>query len=170
MLTSYSKLINSKIFDLKDQSNLGDVAEVIYRKGELIVQGMVLKRSFFSREVPVVETVDIVEVTHGALIINNDQGVYDINEAIRLKESYKHGFLGINQNVITKSGKKIGKVIDFIISTDDFTVEKILVRGVLSERLIPKAAVVSYHPDTIVIKNEFEKVKITTPVMESTGA
>lgn len=167
MLINYSKIINSNIVEIKTQSKLGQISDLIIQKTGLKISGMTLKRGFLERNTRVINTTDIVGLANGAVVVQDEDSVSVLNDNVRMKESYDDGFRGIHQRVVTKSGKNIGIVFDYLVESETLSIAKFYIRTLLSEKIIGISQVVEFSGKKLIIKDETEKTKIATPELET---
>lgn len=173
MLSLYSKIINAPIVELRTQTQVGIVNDLIIHKTKLEVYGIVLKResllSFIQNyEERVIMNTDILELNSGAVIISNADSVVPIGEAIRLKEAIDQKYSGIYQKVISKKGKSIGLVYDYLVDSTTQRITKFYCRTLFTERIISDRSIIKIEGKRIFIKDDdLETQKITTPAIES---
>ncbi len=158
MIVIYSKLIGLPIMELKTQTKLGNVEEIVFNKTNFKISGLVTKSSIipFINKTTIVASSDLIEISNEALIAQNCDSVISLDESPRIKELIKGGYHGINQKVYTKSGKYIGKVHDLYLETSTFEVVKILVRNIITERLIGANQIIEVKGKKIYIKDDYE--------------
>ncbi len=169
MLVQYSKIIDLPIVDLRAESKVGEVSEFIIQKTTLGVAGIVLKKqSLLSfSETKVITANDILELTKEAIIINEEDSIVPINEAIRLKDLFNHKFYGIYQRVLTRKGKNVGIVYDFIVDSTTLKITKLYCKTFFSDKIIPASSVIKIEGKKIYIKDDFDNTKLTTPAVEN---
>jgi uncharacterized protein YrrD len=169
MLVQYSKIIDSPVVELDTQTKVGVVHEIVINNTKFSVAGIVLKKdSFLSFGEPnVVVSTDMVEMNSSALIVKNEEAVTPLSEAIRLKELIDHKYIGIYQRVVSKKGRNVGLVHDYLIDSATFRITKLYCRTLLSERIIPIHSVIKMEGKKIIIKDDFEKIKVGSPITES---
>lgn len=171
MLIPYTKLIDANIIESKGQTRLGQVYDFVILKSELKVGGILTKsKSILTKKNKAISISDIEEITSGrhVVIVRDQDALSDLSELIRLNEAFKKGYAGIGQKVQTRSGKKIGKVFDYLIQSDTFVIRKFYVKGLFSERIIASSNVVEMTDDRrIIIKDDYAAVKLTSPAVES---
>jgi len=158
MILTYTKIINLPAMELKNQSRLGEVCDVAFNKTNFKISGFLVKTSGFSilNKLMVISATDIVELSGEALLAKDKDALIEMNEAIRIKESVGKGYSGIRQSVYTKSGKRLGKVTDFFVESDSLIATKMVVNGMMSERLIPTNHIIEFKKNRIIIKDDFE--------------
>lgn len=167
MLVPYSKIINSNIVELKTQTLVGSVSDLVLQKNNFSVEGIVLKGGFFGGKTKAVSPKDILEITSKpvAILVNNTDSVVELDEMIRVKEAFQRGFHGVGQKVVTKSGKEIGKIYDFLVASDDLSVKKIYVKSLINERIISTDNVISFeNSKKIIIKDDYETATLPNAI------
>lgn len=168
MLTSYSKIVNSTVYELKTQTKLGEVLDLTIQKSDFSISGIIMKRLPFSLgKNKVVSVSDVLEVNRGAVVVNDVNAAIDIDEAVRIKEAYYNGLSGIGQKVVTKSGKKVGNVYDYVIDAQSFKILKLYIKNLFSERIISSNSIIAVEKNKIVIKDDFEAAKLTSPAIKA---
>lgn len=169
MLSLYSKIVGSPIVELKTQTQIGIVDDLVIHKTKLEVYGVILRKgSFFDfNERQVVVSTDILEMNPGAVIVNNYESVVPISETIRLKEAIDDKYCGIYQRIVTKKGKNIGLVYDYLVDSTTQTITKFYCRTLLSEKIIPADKVIKMEGKKIYIKEDYETKRIIEPLVET---
>jgi len=163
MLIPYTKIIGSPIYELKTSAYAGNVSEVIFDFDELKIAGLLVKKNkIFTKKNYAISAVNIVELSTNdpAVIIDNEDNLEELKELVRLNKKYQNGEFGIGQKVETKSGKYIGKVFDILFDTESLEIKKFYVKSLMSERIITVHIIISVNTKKIVIKDDFEAVKI----------
>lgn len=107
---------------------------------------------------------DIVEFANNAVIINDEDNAVPIKESLRVADAIKDKMYGIGQIVYTKSGKLVGRVYDYTFHNETGIIEKFYVKGILSDRIISRTAIVKLEGKRMTIEDDFEVIK--TPAME----
>lgn len=168
MLVPYSKIIGSRIVELKTQTEIGEVFELIIQKNDISIAGIIPKsQSVWPKNTFVISSNDITEITSGVAIVNDEDSIVPIDEAVRLKKQIKEGYLGVGQKIYTKSGKYIGKVFDYIVNGETLTITKFYAKYFFVEKIIPFSSIISIKKNIIIIKDDFEFVKIASPAIET---
>lgn len=168
MLILYSKIIGLNVMDLRSRTRLGQIDEIVLNNENLKTAGFILKkRDIWNKETLVVGETDIVEITNQGLVVSNENSVANLDESIRIKRLFEDNYFGVGQKVITKSGKYIGKVHDFLIDNKTFEIEKIYIKNMLKEKIISRDCIDSYIKNIIIIKDDRESIKVTSTVAET---
>ncbi len=161
MIIPYSKIANAKVLALRTQTVLGEVADLVIKKNDLSLYGLILKKpslGVFAKP-KAIASLDIIEIGNGLVLVNDSESIIELVEAIRIKKALEEGFCGIEQKVVSKSGKRLGKVYDYLVESPDYRIIKFYVKGTLTERIIPSSAVIKMEGKKIIVQDDFEPVK-----------
>lgn len=167
MLSLYSKVINCPVIELKTQTQIGVVDDLVLHKTKLEVHAVTLKKSslFDFNEAQVVINTDIVEINSKAVIVNNPDSIVPLSEAIRIKEAIDDKYYGIYQKVVSTKGKTIGMVYDYLVDSSSQKIVKIYCRTLFNEKIIPSSSVIKMEGKKIFIKDDYELERITSPAV-----
>jgi len=108
---------------------------------------------------------DIREIGNMGIIIDSSDEFVGIDDVIKIKEVYNFRFKLDNLAVKSQRGKKLGKVMNYSIEPDSFTVKQLSVRRPFlksltdTELLIDRSQIIEISNDAVVIKDETEKVR-----------
>jgi uncharacterized protein YrrD len=167
MLVPYSKIIGSNIIELKTQTLVGSASDIVFQKSNLSIEAILLKGGLFNGKTKAISAKDILEITSKsvAVLVNDADSVIELSEMIRVKEAYQRGFHGVGQKVVTKSGKEIGRVYDFLVTSEDLVVQKIYVKSLINERIISTENVISFeNSKKIIIKDDFGVAALSSTI------
>ena len=169
MMSLYSKIINSPVVELKTQTQIGVVDDLIIHKTKLEVYGIILKKASFLnfQETQVISSTDVLEMNSQAVVVNNDDAVIPISEAIRLKEAIDQKYCGVYQRIVSKKGKNIGLVYDYLVDSTTQKITKFYCRTLLNERIISANSVINMEGKKIIIKDDVETRKMIDPAIET---
>lgn len=165
MLVNHSKLIGSSVIELKTQTNVGRVSDFVISKHELKISGIILDRTIFST-VNAISASDIIEIAPNIVIVHDQKAVAPLKEAIRMNDAYREGFHGLYQKVVTKSGKTIGIVFDYLVDSSTLAIVKFYVRALVREKIIAAQSVIELRGKKLIIKDDFEKIASRSSVVE----
>lgn len=110
---------------------------------------------------------DIRELSPIGMIIDSNDEFVGHDDVIEISKLLELGFKLIGVNVIDDTGKKLGKVIDYIIDTDSFFVQQLKVKQKMmksltnTELLINRTQIVEISNTTITVKSTRKKIKQT---------
>lgn len=167
MILKYSQVIGKPLMEMKTQSFLGKISEIILTKTTLKISSLIIKDAPLWPAKKAVTESSLVEVGLEAAIVNNEEDLSLIRELPRVKESLENGFCGVGQKVYTKSNKYIGRVYDYTFDTESRLLFKLYVKSVISERMIARTAIVEIKHHKVIIEDDFEAIKDSERVFQA---
>lgn len=169
MIVKYTGIIGSTVAELRDQTKIGQVSEIVIDKNKISLAAIAIGTPFWSfQKNKFVLAIDIVHLLKDGVIINSINSVINLGESINLEKIVREKCFGIGQRVETESGVFLGKVYDFLIETDTLLITKFYIRHLLSERIIPANKIIYMDSKSIKIKDNFttnkaESIAVTDP-------
>lgn len=113
----------------------------------------------------IMESRDVREFSNMGMIVDSIETFVNEGEVIKLDKILKLNFSLIGLKVETKKGTKLGKIIDYIVDTDTFTVLQLIVKRPVVKALIdpeltiPRKEIVEVNDYKIIVKDEEEKIR-----------
>ncbi len=113
----------------------------------------------------ILETRDIREFANIGMIVDSSDTFVDRGDVIKLDKILDLNFDLIGLKVETKKGTKLGKVIDYTVNTDNFSIPQFIVKRPAMKSLIDPELVISRKEIVevtdykIIVKDEEEKIK-----------
>lgn len=159
MIIRYSQILHTPVVEIKNQSRLGIVEELILQKSNLNILAATVKIYPLLPIHKVITSDDIVEIAKEAVIVQNEDSISDIKENVRIADALKGNAKGVGQKVVTKSGKYLGRVFDYTVESSACALVSIYVKYLISVRIISRAAIIDFDKDKIVVEDDFEAVK-----------
>ena len=121
----------------------------------------------------VLHTSDIREWSGLGVIINSEDDIMEVDENMpKIKDLAEEGFRLDGIGVRTESGKRLGKVVNYVFETEGFFVvklyiEKVSILGLIKSPIsIERDSVINVTKKFIVVADDLNRVKST----EKTGA
>lgn len=168
MLIMYSKIVGLPIIELNNQVKLGEIDEIVINNEKIKIVGLLLKKTnLWAKESRVICGNDIIEIAKEGVIVNDENAITSLVDAIRVKEQIDKGGAGIGQRVVTESGKYVGRVFDLLLDNTTLEISKFYTKNMIGEKIIPSDKVVSIENRLIIIKDDFEFIKIASPAIET---
>ncbi|MBP3899653.1 PRC-barrel domain-containing protein [Candidatus Saccharibacteria bacterium] len=166
MIIESSRLINYPILSLH-------MAGMIAKTSELIVDPNDLKIAAFRLYGPEVGTQsgdylkaeDVREFSSVGMVVDSSDDFVNANEVIKLQEIIDLNFALEGMKVESKKGSNLGKVSSFMVDTDGFFVQQLVVRRPFfksfmdPELVISKNEVIKITDDKIIVKDEESKIR-----------
>lgn len=107
----------------------------------------------------------------GFIVDSNDEFV-EPDDIIKLSEIFSLGFSVMNMQVTDEKRNRLGKIIDYTIDTDSFTIQQLTVRRPLlrrfndTELLIHRSQIIEINNEAIVVHSQAEvpeHTKVSAP-------
>lgn len=108
---------------------------------------------------------DVRETGEAGMIVNSTDDFVSSGDVIRLDRVMKLNFSLIGLKVVTKKGTRLGKVSDYMVNSEDFVIQQIVVRRPLlksfndPELWIGRSEIVEINDEQIIVKDEEAKIK-----------
>lgn len=169
MIIKYSSLVGSIVAELKDQTQLGKISDIVINNENFCVAAIVLEPPFwFFGANKFILAMDIVHLLKDGVIVRDAQSAIDQTESVNLDRLVKAKSYGIGQKVVTDTGETLGHVYDFLIETESRAITKFYVKALGHDRIISVDMVVLMEGRLITIKENYAVNRIKTAVMTET--
>ena len=167
MIVRYSQVIHSPIVEIKTQNLLGKVLDIVLQKSDFSVKAVLVKPSILSFEKLVVSDADILEIVNNAVLVNDENSISPLKDSPRIVQSIDAKAFGINQKVITKSGKTVGRISDYTFDSQLLKVMNLYVKSLVSDRIISATSIQKFEKGTITIDDDYEVAKTAEPMAKT---
>ena len=163
MLVYNSRLIGTKILSLQASRPIGEIVNPIVDPDKLKIIAFYSKGPLIPRDENILDIKSIREYSTLGAVIDGEEELVGRNDVIHISKILDLNFDLIGLKVETKKGHKLGKVKDFTVLTDNFTVTQLIVKRPLiksfldSELIIPRSEIVEITDYKVIVKDE-EKV------------
>lgn len=141
MLLMGQQLINKPVMSLRTGGPVGTVVDIIINPNNLKIEGWFVNDSTSKRRA-VLLSQDIRDIIDQGFVVNDHEGLSDVDELVRLKPVLDIGFELIGKSVITKAKQKLGKVNDYAFDKDGFVIQKLYVNQSIVKSFSGGAAIV----------------------------
>lgn len=166
MLISANSLIRYPVLSMHIGGQIAFVTDLVIDPDNLKVVAFRVAGPEVGGEVgDLLQTKDVREYSNLGIIIDSIDEFVNETDVIKLRKILEIDFSLIGKKVVTKKGSKLGKVVGYNISTDDFSIMQLQVaRPILKsfldpELLIGRSEVVKVTDDKIVVKDEESKIR-----------
>lgn len=166
MLVNGSKLIGTPILSLHTGGTLARVSTNIVDPNDLRVMAFRLDGELLSGEYgDILQSMKVREFSRMGMIIDSIDDLVKREEVVRLDEIMSLNFSLLGLKVETKKGTKLGRVVDFVVTTDDFLVMQLVVKRpaikalVDPELIIGRSQITEVTDDKIIVKDEEAKIR-----------
>lgn len=159
MLVYASKLLGAPVLSMQATSQVATIATPIVDPDSLkivafFVSGPLVKNT------NILDAKSIREYSKFGCVIDSIDELAEKDDIVKVSKIIDLNFNLTGLKVETKKGTKLGKVIDFTVTPDDFTVQQIIVKRPLvksfldPELTIPRSEIVEVTDYKIIVKNE----------------
>lgn len=149
MLLLQSLLIGKPIASVQVGHRIGIVSGLVINPDKLTITALeVSKVNAPQPHYLFVE--DIVELHRRGILINHNNELMEAEGLVRLEKLLKISFAAIGKKVKTESGKRAGTVIDYIIQTNSWEIQKLHTQPSLVKMLS--------SPDRIIHRSQIKRV------------
>ena len=166
MLTYASKFANTAILSVQPGRRIATISELIIDPDNLkIVAFRVNKLSSNNPYADILSVSSIREYSQLGLIIDTEEEFVEKTDIIKISQIIDLNFDLIDLKVETKKRSKLGKIIDYTFSPDDFLVQQIVVKRPTLKRLlddeliIPRKEIIEVNDYKVIVKNEEKTIK-----------
>lgn len=165
MLVPASRLIGTTILSMQASGPIGYVHSPIIDPDNLKIVAFYLSGHRISRTANILDAKSIREYSKYGMVIDSSDELVSPTDVIHIDKVIQLNFSLTNLKVETKKGTKLGHVTDFTVTSDNFTIEQLIVKRPLiksfldSELTIPRSEIVEVTNRKIVVKNEEKTIR-----------
>lgn len=142
-----------------NRDHLGKVVDVIIDGPTGRFLGLTFRRNFISAK-SFISFADILHIDRGGVVIQHPAHIQDFGQVLKAIRHTPKGFDILGQPVITRSGKRLGRCEDVVISLVMGVVTQLHVRGFALVRVISADKVVELKPKKIIVENDWEEIPV----------
>ncbi|MDR0398054.1 MAG: PRC-barrel domain-containing protein [Candidatus Nomurabacteria bacterium] len=166
MLLLGSKLVGTNVLSLQTGRPIGVTAQPIINPANLKIIAYYVESPLVKQKSENILRVDEVrEFSSMGMIIDSIDDLVAEEDVIKIKQLLQLNFSLIGHKVVTKKGKKIGKVTDYSLDSGSFAIQQLIVsKPLISSFNIPEVTVhrsqiVEINNEKIIIKDDKAPVK-----------
>ena len=165
MLIPASKIISNPVLSMQSADAVGFVSFPIVDPESFKIIAFLLKGPQINKVNEVLPVSFIRENSELGFIIDSIQDLAARDEIVKIDKILSLNFNPINLKVITKKGTKLGHVIDYTTTSDNFSIQQIIVKRPLiksfqdSALTIPRSEIVEITDTKIIVKNEEKTIR-----------
>lgn len=165
MLIPNSQLINLPVLSMQDSGRIGSLVNTIIDPDSLKIIAFRVHGAVGEGGGNLLDARSIREYSsYGVVIDSRDELIAD-SDVVKIKNVLELNFSLIGLKVETKKGSKLGKVIDFTVTEDNFSVQQIIVKRPTiksfldPELTIPRSEIVEVTDYKIIVRDEEKVIK-----------
>lgn len=166
MLISTNKLIGTPVLSLEVGGAIGQISDIVVDPNTLKIIAFRLSGGIIPRTgANYLDTTSIREYSSYGIVIDAIDELISPNDVIKLSDILQLHFNLIGLKVESKHHHKLGKVTDYTVTSDDFTVQQIIVKRpaiksfVDPELTIHRREIVEITDYKIIVKDEAKVLK-----------
>lgn len=170
MLIVGSRMIGGRVLSLHVGGQVASMKEAIIDPEDLHILAYTLTGPIIQNDKSVGDilvTDDIREVNIDGSIIDSTDIFVNREDVIKIDKVMKLNFSLIGLKVVTKAGKKLGKVVDYTFDSQSFMVYQLIVQrpvGIMAlndpHLTINRSQIIEIDDYTVTIKHDKEQVKV----------
>lgn len=170
MLRFINSFRDVDILSLRNGRPIGKVGDPIINPNNLSIEAF-YAHSPRESEHRVIFAADIRELSVRGVIVDSEDNLMELEGLVRLEKVLAIDFQMMDKKVVTKSGKSVGKVMDYVVDDKGYEIQKIYVRPAIvkaftkNDLIIGRNQIVEVNDKKIVVKDTDIKVgsKIKKP-------
>lgn len=169
MLVIGSKALNMPVLSLHVGGEIARTTYAIIDPEDLMVRAYRLSGAIIENDPEVgdiLDTHDVREFSSEGLIVDSSDRFVNQEDVIRINQILKLNFDLIGLKVVTVSGKKLGKVVDYTLDSNSFMIYQIIVQRPLMSSFIDPQLTINRSQITeiddykITIKHDKQQIKV----------
>jgi uncharacterized protein YrrD len=154
MLLLGTRLINTPVMSIQTGSQVASTKMPVIDPYTLRIMAYEVDGPLLAERPSFIRIADIRELSDIGMIIDSSDELVIPSDVLKLQELYELDFHLIGLRVRDIHGKKLGKVEDFTLDTDDFTIQQLTVRAGLLTSLSTTGHVIHRSQITKVTRSE----------------
>lgn len=154
-------LLNLRILSVQTGQTIGTTLGPVIQPDNLQIKALYCQTG--TKDSRVILVTDIRQLSPGYIVIDSEDEIQDPKEIIRLQQIIETQFSLIGINVVTESGIRLGKVIDFSLDAGEYLVRKIHVKqsifkSLLTDQLIiDRDQIIDVQPKQLIVREATAK-------------
>ncbi len=174
MLINGSHLAGCPVLSLHVGGAIAHVSDIIIDPNDLKIIGFQVSGPLVRGDVGDVLLADSIrEFSRAGMIVDSIDEFVDGEEVIRIRDVLKLNFSLLDLKVVSESKTKLGKVTDYVVDSNHWSVHQIIVqrpfiKALLDpELIIARSEIIEVNDYQIIVKDEHSKFQQTTPSARS---
>lgn len=143
MLVTNSKLIGAPVLSVQTGNPVGHIASSIVDPDGLKIIAFRLEGPLVDRTYDILDVSSIREYSNFGFVIDNVDELVAASDVIRIQNILELNFDLLSLKVETKKGTKLGHIIDFTVTSEDFILQQIIVKRPAIKALVDPELTIS---------------------------
>lgn len=163
MLVAANKLIGTPILSMQAGGAIGRIIDFIVDPDTLKIIAFRLEGPVINRNSNILDVSSVREYSNFGMVIDDTDELVAPDDVVKISKILELNFSLIGLKVETKKGSKLGKIIDFTVTSEDFTVQQLIVKRpaiksfIDPELTIHRKEIVEITDYKVIVKDE-EKI------------
>lgn len=165
MLIYNSRFAGTPVLSIQVGGAVAQTSEPIIDPDTLRILGFFLSGGVANVKNNILDISSIREYSRAGIIIDNADEFVGSEDIVKIKKVLELNFNPLGLKVETKKGTNLGKIIDFTFTSDDFTIQQIIVKRptfksfIDPELTIHRREIVEITDYKVVVKDEEKVIK-----------
>lgn len=165
MLVYTSKLIGTPILSMQAGGAIGRITEPIIDPDTLKIIAFRAEGPVIDRTTNVLTVSSIREYSTFGVVVDSVDELVSPDDVVKIAKILELHFNLIGLKVETKKGSKLGKITDYTVTSDDFTVQQLIVKRpaiksfIDPELTIHRKEIVEITDYKVIVKDEEKTIK-----------
>ncbi len=165
MLISNEKLSGTPILSIQAGGMVARTGEAIIDPDDLKIVGFKITGPLAKSENNILDIKSVREFSNYGMVIDSEDELVNGEDVIKIRKVLDLGFNLVGLKVESRRGSKLGKIIGFNCTDDDFSIMQLVVQRPTiksffdSELLIPRSEVVEVNDYKVIVRDEEKKIK-----------
>lgn len=163
MLVYQSKLIGVPILSMQASAAIGYIAGAIIDPEGLKIIAFII--SGVHKSANLLEISSIREYSELGMVIDSMDELVGPDDIVRLKEVLALNFDLLGLKVVTKKKSKLGHIIDYTVTSEDFVVQQLIVKRPTLKSFstpqltVPRSEIIEVNDYKIIVKDEEKTIR-----------
>ncbi|MBQ2643361.1 MAG: hypothetical protein Q4C24_01800 [Candidatus Saccharibacteria bacterium] len=163
MLVAANKLIGTPILSMQAGGAIGRIIDFIVDPDTLKIIAFRLEGPVINRNSNILDVSSVREYSNFGMVIDDTDELVAPDDVVKISKILELNFSLISLKVETKKGSKLGKIINFTVTSEDFTVQQLIVKRpaiksfIDPELTIHRKEIVEITDYKVIVKDE-EKI------------
>ena len=128
MLVAANKLIGTPILSMQAGGAIGRIIDFIVDPDILKIIAFRLEGPVINRNSNILDVSSVREYSNFGMVIDDTDELVAPDDVVKISKILELNFSLIGLKVETKKGSKLGKIINFTVTSEDFTVQQLIVK------------------------------------------
>ena len=165
MLVSANRLIGTPILSMQSASPIGTISNSIVNPDTFKIIAFYIDSPIADKSTNILDTKSIREYSRYGCVVDSIEELVNKTDVVKISQIIDLNFSLTGLKVETKKGTNLGKVIDFTITSEDFTIQQIIVKRPLiksfsdPELTIPRKEIIEVTDYKVIVKDEEKTIK-----------